>query len=456
MLSLYLRTKKTAGTAKLYTRLRIDGKVVWLNLLLSVDVEAFNSTASDRELKKVLTDNILSSERCYEKLMSIELGLDELRRANELTTITANDLVERIVLADVRRIAEEDKERREKEAREAEERKRNDVKAFVNAFVASLFTPGEETKYDSTVRSLKTKLYWRQFAATFLKFYSTHVVTWDEIDRDYTLAFFNWLVARYSRSTVIRYFKSLQSLLNIAVNNDLRLLIIKPNTFDIPRLKKESNKKIYLSKEEIDALYNAKLYGSQADARDLLLLACFSGQRWSDASRIEKDCFEYKDGFLFLNLQQKKTGTQIKVPITDARFKNILERLDYKAPCLCDDVTNRNIRDVARMLAETTCPSLNELVPVTLTVRDKEAEKAGKIKFPRNSQGQPLKHRWQLLSFHTGRRTCATLMYLAGRTSREIKLVTGHTSTRALITYLVESIDEDAELLAKKAKDGLF
>ena len=55
----------------------------------------------------------------------------------------------------------------------------------------------------------------------------------------------------------------------------------------------ESDKaaEIYLTEQELQALYDMPLYGKKEEVRDIFLVGCYTCKRVSDYSNISKECF---------------------------------------------------------------------------------------------------------------------------------------------------------------------
>jgi len=97
---------------------------------------------------------------------------------------------------------------------------------------------------------------------------------------------------------------------------------------------------VYLSEEEIDKIYNLQIDDENLDnARDLLVIGCFTGLRISDLMH-SLDISKIKEGVISIKTQ--KTGAFIKVPvhkyvksILDKRLGNLPRKFsDYEYNCL--------------------------------------------------------------------------------------------------------------------------
>jgi integrase len=97
---------------------------------------------------------------------------------------------------------------------------------------------------------------------------------------------------------------------------------------------------VYLSEEEIDKIYNLQIDDENLDnARDLLVISCFSGLRVSDLMH-SLDTSKVKDGII--SIRTKKTGAFVKIPvhfyvseILNKRLGNLPRKFnDYEYNCL--------------------------------------------------------------------------------------------------------------------------
>lgn len=406
---------------------------------------------------EVKVNNLMRKLGYDKKLQDIENGLRSLRDANNLTIDTANSLIETIVLADVR--AEQEKQ--QKRLQKAVDAQRKDVKLYIDNYIKGL--TGEEvnslTKKQQEYKHNSIKI-WGQFHRIFNEFYKSHkVATWDEVDKHYVEKFSAYLNKKYLPSTYVRLISCLRTIMGRAFDDGVRTKQIPSDMFYRPTVKaKDKTAEIYLTKEELDALYHMKLSGLKEQVRDLFLIGCYTGQRFSDYSAITKDCVGTTGkGVPVLRLTQVKTGESVAIPILNDKLVSLLEKYDYTVPEVVDVVFNRYIKSICKQLSESVT-SLATLVPTLLTKTEREAEKAGRMTFERDSKGRVIKPRYQLIMSHTARRTCITLMHLSGKyTILQMMSVSGHTKPETFSKYLKQSDDDDANSVADAAgEDGLF
>jgi len=160
--------------------------------------------------------------------------------------------------------------------------------------------------------------------------------------------------------------------------------------------------------------------------RDMFVLGCNLGQRYSDLVRISPECF--KNGVF--SIIQQKTGNRCHVPINDMSIDRritwaILEKYGYNAPYI-GDINNYNTY-LHQLLYHIGEEFLEE------TFIDNKIN--GVIK-------RETKLRYQLISSHSARRSFATINTLRNIPRSKILRATGHSSEKAFNRYIC--YDEDS------------
>ena len=247
-----------------------------------------------------------------------------------------------------------------------------------------------------------------------------------------------------------------QTILNMAKEDGLHNHDGANLLFQVPERTKDEKVKVYLTDEEIQALYDMKLEpGSTYDkVRDIFLVGCYTGQRISDYSRISKDNFKTtKLGTTVVHLFQKKTGKEILVPILNGNLLSIMEKYDGYPPKIVDQVLNRYVKEILEILSDEV-PSLQEYYPTLLTMKEKQAEKDGKTEYERDEQGNVIRPKYELVSSHTARRSCLTNLYKTHKFSdRLLMSISGHKSRETFYKYILVSGEDVAEEVAQKLEE---
>lgn len=455
MLNLIIRTKKREGCTPLLTKMRTSEKVVWVNLRMSVDIAKWNEVSRS----SIKTKNYLEKLGHFRKIQEIEVAFQELKQHNKLTQQNIESAVQDIVLADVRANVEKAK----KLAKDVENQRKNNIKTFLTEYVdgisKGLIRSNNGEKY--TPNSIKI---WKQFQRVFLDFYSKRQFDWQDINQVVVDRFISYLEddCGYMRSTNERYISLFRTLVRIAEKKGIHTNYTAKNVFHIPPVREQDkSKEIYLTKEELQALYDMSLSGLEENVRDVFLIGCYTAQRFSDYSRIDEHCISTTaKGTRVIKLQQIKTKKEVVIPILDTKLETLLKKYNYNVPCLNDVVFNRYIKEICHKLSKTT-PSLAIKERTKLNkkelLRELEAIKNKKELFEYDEQGFPIKARWELVSSHTARRTAITNMFLSGKyTIGQMMYVSGHKKEKTFNNYVKLSLEEFADNVASASTDGLF
>ena len=450
MIGLQIRTSAKEGKAPLYTRMRIEGKSVWVDLRLSVDIQQWNE-ASNSERKK---SNLINRLGYTTKLAEIESGIRDLRLRNRLTRITLNELISNVSLAEIRERLLKDEEL----GKQIAIRKKNDVKNFIQKHVDGIIK-GEILNTKGKKYSQNSVKSWIQFRRLFNLCYKNQSFTWDELSQSLIHQFLNFLDREgYMGETRNRHIGVFSSIITLAEKQKLHTNGIARKWLSAPCVQDNERKAlIYLTKEELKALYDMPLTGMNERVRDMFLIACYTALRYCDFSKIEKGCIGYTEkGNKVIRIVQQKTKGLVVIPIINEELELLLKKYDYTVPDICEQVINRYIKDICKELSEKV-PSLAMKMRTLLTKTERDGMKSGKMTFEFDSEGYPIKPRYELISCHTARRTAVTNMYLSGKFStRQIMTISGHKKEETFLKYIRLSLDEKADDVVDAAYDGLF
>ena len=245
-------------------------------------------------------------------------------------------------------------------------------------------------------------------------------LSFEDITQQFYAEFCRWMneVKHYKDNTKGTHIRNIKAAMNAAFKERLHdntdyLHFVKP---------KEEVDGVYLTKEELAALYNLKTTGYKAKARDIFLVGCYTAMRWSDFSRLEEKDIT-NDTIYFTH---KKTGYRVSIPLHPI-VKEILERYDGKVPEISEQKLNKYIKEVCRDAGITQ--------PVT------------KVSHKGNDRVEEVKPKCEFVTSHTARRTAATNMYISGVPAYNIMLITGHTSEKTFRQYIKFEKERNAELM---------
>lgn len=455
MLKLLIRTNKTEGKVPLYTKVRIGEKSVWINLMMDVEISKWKEVSTSA----LKTKNYLERIGYYKKIQDIEFSIHELKKYNRMSKESIDAAVQTVVLADVRQRVEKERET----AKRLEERKRSNIRTFVVNYVDGILKGDVRTTAGENYTPNSLKI-WKQFRRIFLDFYDKKTFSWDDINKELADRYTNYLErdCGLMKSTIGRHIGVFRTIVRVAENIGLHKNYNAKNVFHVPQLfEQDKMTEIYLTKDELRALYEMKLTGYEEVVRDVFLIGCYTAQRFSDYGRIDKSCIGVTSkGTKVIRLIQKKTKNKVVIPILAPELETLLEKYDYNVPQIVDVCLNRAIKRICKKLSETV-PSLKEKVRTRLSKTERQKEEKAKEKgenlFEYDPEGYVLKPKYQLVMSHTARRTCITLMYLSKSfTTAQMMTVSGHKKESTFRGYIKLSLDEYADDVASASADGLF
>ncbi|MDE3741665.1 phage integrase SAM-like domain-containing protein [Maribacter polysaccharolyticus] len=243
-----------------------------------------------------------------------------------------------------------------------------------------------------------------------------------------------YLKEKYSQNTMNRELKFIKTFCRHARYHGLEVHF----QLEDMNLKKETIKSPYLSFEEITQIEKAELETEyQENARDWLIISCFTGQRVSDFLRFESNMIRVEDGKQLLEFKQQKTGKLMTIPV-HSKVKAILEKRGGEFPRkISDQRYNEYIKEVCKLAG------INEMVTgrkkVNINPNKKERAKYRVIEaeYPK----------WDLVSSHIGRRSFCTNHYGKIPTSH-LMYISGHSTEALFLEYIGKSSKDLALELA--------
>ncbi len=454
MMKLVIRTKCKEGTTPLYTKLKVEGKGRWICLLIYVDIKEWED-ASQTERK---LSNYINKKGINKKVVLIEEAITDMRRHHRLTKENLDKSIEDIVLADKRDALK----RAEQLGKEIEDRKKRNVKNFVVEHIRKIETGEVRTakKEKYAEESIKN---WKQFRRVFLDFYKIRPFEWDDINEALADRYISYLEnVGYMKYTLDKHISLFKTIVGVAERQGLHNNHLAGSYLKSPQIREEDKaKEIYLTKDELSALYDMPLSGFEEQVRDVFLIGCFTALRYSDYSRIKRENIGFThNGTKVIRIKQDKTAGTVVIPILDERLEALLKKYDYNVPEVLDQCLNRTIKEICKRLS-VTVPSLGKKERTVLTLKERRAEvearKKGVELYEYDEQGFPIRPRWVLVASHTARRSCITNMYLSKKFSvQQMMSVSGHKTETMFYKYVKLSLDEYADSVASAAVDGLF
>ncbi len=182
---------------------------------------------------------------------------------------------------------------------------------------------------------------------------------------------------------------------------------------------------IYLTEDEIYQIFALEgLSREQHAARERFVIACCTGLRFSDFSKITRDNLLNNK----IKLRTRKNKAIVEIP-QHWMVQAIIKRNKGELPMLkSQQAFNTMIKRIARKAG----------------IRDKVLyEQTEGLRVVRK-----LVEKWKLVSSHTARRSLATNMHLRGIATKRIMLITAHKTEQSFFQYIRIDRSENAKILA--------
>ena len=186
---------------------------------------------------------------------------------------------------------------------------------------------------------------------------------------------------------------------------------------------------IHLTVDELDTIQQTELPDYLDNARDWLIISCYTGQRVSDFMRFTKDMIRIEKGKKLIEFTQKKTDKIMTVPLHKKVIELLHKRNGEFPRQTSDQRYNDYIKEVCRIAGLTYKVQGSKKNPAT------------------NRKETRIYEKWELVSSHIGRRSFASNFYGIIPTSLLIH-ATGHSSENQFLAYIGKTDTQKAMQLA--------
>lgn len=170
---------------------------------------------------------------------------------------------------------------------------------------------------------------------------------------------------------------------------------------------------VTLNEKELNQIALAKVKSHQKPIRDCFLFQVYTGQRFSDMQQLNP---EQIDGVTW-KFQSVKTGKDMRIPLVGwcLKAREIGEMYNFQFPHYTQQYFNREVTNICRIAKITESVSLNRY----------QGSKTIQIRKPK----------CELISSHTARRTCVSLLLEKGVPPTVVMKLTGHSSIQTMMRY---------------------
>jgi integrase len=207
------------------------------------------------------------------------------------------------------------------------------------------------------------------------------------------------------------------------IKDRVKRKIIAPIDLTDFKIPEEESDAIYLSHKEIIKIYNVDLSGQPflIEYRDLFVLACLTGLRFSDFSSLKPEDLQ-RD---MLYKKQEKSDHWVIIPLRHEAKLIFTRQFRDRIPALTNPEFNRHIKIIGRL-----------------------AGIARQVKFSYKKGNETIvviKPKYEWITSHTARRSFCTNEFLAGTPVELTMKISGHKRTKDFYKYIRISPEEAAQ-----------
>jgi integrase len=219
---------------------------------------------------------------------------------------------------------------------------------------------------------------------------------------------------KFKNNTIGGYIKTLKTILYSAENDKIKV----NSDFKRFHVLKEDVQNVYLNEEELDRIKQLKLSNELSNSRNIFIIGCYTGLRYSDFSRLTMKNVDEQNNIIMI--KQQKTGAQVTIPILDNYVISLIKNKEnYKV--VKEQVLNRNIKKICEL-----AQICNNFV----------------------KNGKTYK-KYELCSTHTARRSFCSNLYKRNIPVKSIMAISGHKTENSFYKYIKISQEENVELVSR-------
>lgn len=251
------------------------------------------------------------------------------------------------------------------------------------------------------------------------------ICSFDDFNKRFFSDFTNYLCGcsygktgkHYTQNTIVNTLKVIKNLLHRAYDNEMTTnnYFLKVQT----TLPSDASEQVYLQEKEIQKLSLVHTENDlEREVRDLFIIACYTALRISDIQQLNKATI--RKGVI--SLYQQKTKELVDIPILKEIAPLIARYEQTGFPVIDKMKANKIIKMLAARCR----------IDETISYKEHRGGETIIVAVPK----------YEKISFHTARRSCATNLYKRGYPINYIMSLSGHRSFQAFQRYMRASSKE--------------
>jgi len=250
-------------------------------------------------------------------------------------------------------------------------------------------------------------------------------LTFNDIDLDFYFKFNAYLTKKgLSTNTIGKRIAILKTILREATDRGLN----KNLSFQSKRFKviREKTDNIYLNDDELLELYNLDLSDNTRldNVRDLFLIGCYTGLRFSDFSILSKKNIDDN----YIEIETQKVRDTVAIPLHYIVKQIIIKHNGELPRALSNQRMNSYLKEIGAKM-----DSLKVDFSKSITKGGEEITTNYK--------------KYQLLTTHTARRSFSSNLFIDGIPAQTIMKITGHKTEKSFMQYIKITPKENANII---------
>ena len=411
------RNKEGKNETAIFARIRYSGYQVKYYTPLSITPKHWNGTTKPHQARATYEGYAAFNNR----LKTIEAAIKET--INRHAAENANEVPTPEILRPLLDLA----------IKQGGNVKRETLLTAFERYIQDCKTGVRVTKSGSPVTPGTLKSYVTTKA--ILADYQTHArkdITFDIVDMTFFADFTKYLtlVKKQSANYIHKNIQVIKTVLQYATD----LGINKNTTFQSSNFSTPTEKtdNIFLPEHELRELAALDLSDNLPHdrVRDLFLIGCYTGLRYSDLSTVTPE--QISGGMI--TIIQIKTGEPVVIPV-HSTVSAILNKYGGHLP---KALSNQKMNDALKLIAGR-CDSLKRMHSISYTKGGKKVTE--------------IVPRAELVTCHTSRRSFASNLFLKGIPTLRIMAITGHKTESAFMKYIKIPQSEQAKILAAELRE---
>ena len=316
------------GTAPIYLRITIDGKVTEIAAKRYILREKWNTRAQKVEGNA----EDVKAINAYLKTLEQQIYDVHHQMLKDKATITVESLKQRFY--------------------GAEERKRTLIPIFedhnnkIEALLNDEYAPGTLERYKTSLKHTIAFLQWK---------YNVSDIDIEKIDHAFITEYEFYLssVCKCNNNSAVKYIKNFGKIIRICLASGW----LAKNPFINYRVKIKEVERVFLAEEEIQVLVSKEFSIERLNqVKDIFLFSCFTGLAYVDVKKLTKANINIGiDGEKWIFINRQKTDTRSNIPLLPMaqeilnKYKEYPECLHKNRllPVLSNQKTNSYLKEIA-------------------------------------------------------------------------------------------------------------